>query len=167
MTKTIITKRASLDSDSVALDTPFQPVDHTLVRATGIALPDPQGVENEATVASVRRELTEEQFMAEKVEIVLGAPQNDSDHLFCEITVNGEYLCLRRDGETSYPVKRSHLGVLAGAKVQRLVQKKITLPDGSLGYQEQAQLQPLYPFQVIHEPNPRGVTWLRQMLQRS
>lgn len=167
MTKTIITKRATLDSENVALDTPAQDVDHNLVRTTGIALADAQGIENEATVSSVKRALSEEQFMAERVQVILGSPQNDSDHQFCEVTVNGEYVCLRRDGETAYDVKRAHLGVIASAKVQRLVQKKITLPDGSMGYEERAVLQPLYPFQVLSDPNPRGVTWLRQMLQRS
>lgn len=169
MSKTTITKRpdAILSTDGVKLDTPSQDVDHGLVKATGMALADAAGIENEPDTAKVRKALSEEQFMAQAVDIILHEPgDSENEHRFCECTVNGEYICLPRDGN-QHTVKRYHLAVIAAAKVQKLSQTKITHPDGSMGYKEKATLHPVYPFSVVHDPNPAGVTWLRQIMQRN
>ena len=47
----------------------------------------------------------------------------------------------------------------------RIRQKKIVNQDGSMGFQEENVLSLTYPFQVMHDPNPKlGAPWLKKML---
>lgn len=160
-------RKGAQDSRDVAFDNPTERVDLARGAASGIALVDTvAGIETEPPTASVKAALEDERFMAEKVDILLHAPGSEDEHQFCEVTVNGQPFCLRRDGETVWSVPRAHVAVIAAAKTQRLVQKKITAADGSMGYEEKAVLQALYPFQVVSDPNPKGPAWLRQVVQR-
>ncbi len=163
-----LTRRAQLDSTDIDLDTPSTDVDHGLVKDQGLALVGgTAGIETEGPTASVKAALADEKFMAEFVEAQFHDPATEHDPQFVEGGVNGERFCFARDSNRTYKVRRSHLGVIASAKMERLVQRRITLPDGSMGYEEKMVLQPLYPFSVIYDANPKGGTWLRQVLQRS
>ena len=63
-------------------------------------------------------------------------------------------------------LRRYHVAVLAQAKQSRVRQKKVVNSDGSMGYIEESVLALTYPFQVLHDPNPKvGAPWLRKMLQ--
>jgi hypothetical protein len=45
-------------------------------------------------------------------------------------------------------------------------QRKVVSPDGSMGFQEENVLSLTYPFQIMHDPNPKqGVPWLKQLLK--
>lgn len=156
---------AGTDSRNVAFDVPEQEIDHSLVKDTGIALSDARGIETDVPLASLSRVLNDEKFFNEPVEVLLAEPGTENEHQFVELTVNGERVCGRR-GETMR-MKRSHLAVLAGAKMQAVVQKKVTNSDGSTGYEERFVLRPMYPFQVTEDNNPAGAKWLRQLLQNA
>jgi hypothetical protein len=169
LAKTTLVRREGtiLSTDKVKLDTPVQEVNHDLVKTTGVALPDAAGIEGEPDTPRVKKALEDEKFMAEMIEIQVHEPgDSENEHRYCEVTVNGDYRCIPRDGQV-HRVKRYHVAVIASAKVQRLRQEKVTAADGSMGYKETAVMQPLYPFSVIHDPNPAGVTWVRQLMQRS
>lgn len=158
-------RATGLESQRVEPDVPVQDVDHSRVAKTGIALDNARGIELDPFTPNTKKLFEDERFMAERIEVMLADPGNEDEHQFAEITVNGERVCIRR-GETGI-MKRCHLAVLAGAKTQRLVQTKITNPDGSMGYQEKFVLRPIYPFQVVNDPNPKGALWLRQLLQQA
>lgn len=159
-------RRDGIDSTNVDYDTPHQDIDHNRVRDTGIALSDVRGIENDVHTSLAKAALENEKFMAERIEIQLADPGDENEHQFAEITVNGERVCIRRGDSAT--IKRSHLAVLAQAKVQRVVQTKVTAPDGSMGYEEKFVLRPVYPFQVMHDPSGKvGNTWLRTLLQNS
>ena len=159
------TRAGGIDSRDVKLDVPEQDVDHSRVAETGIALSDARGIEMDVPLNSVKSMLADEKFFAEPVEVLLAEPGGEHEHQFVEITVNGERVCGRR-GETMR-MKRYHLAVLAGAKTQALIQKKITNSDGSTGYEERFVLRPMYPFQVTEDSNPAGAKWLRTFLQNA
>ena len=109
-------------------------------------------------------QLDEEAFMRDELEIILMEPGNENDPQFCEVNVNGDYKLLLRNGEPQR-CRRYHVAVLAQAKQSRVRQKKIVNPDGSMGFQEENVLTLTYPFQVMHDPNPKqGVPWLKKML---
>lgn len=67
----------------------------------------------------------------------------------------------------TYQLKRYHVAALATAKTGRVNQRKLIAPDGSQSYVETEVLSIAYPFTVIHDPNPRGPTWLRQLLKQA
>jgi hypothetical protein len=158
-------RKPQTDSTNIEYDQPSQDIDHTLVRDTGIALSDARGIEMDVPLASLKEHLATEKFWQEPIEVLLADPGSEDEHQFVEITVNGERVCGRR-GEPMR-MKRCHLAVLAGAKTQAVVQKKVTHQDGSTGYEERFVLRPLYPFQVTSDANPVGQKWLRQLLQNA
>lgn len=109
-------------------------------------------------------DLEREAFMAETLELHLMEAGSDDEPQFVEVRVNGDYRLGVR-GATCF-MKRYHVAVLCQAKEQRLQQKKIVNPDGSMGYQETMVSRQTYPFTVINDPSGRkGSDWLRQQLQ--
>ena len=109
-------------------------------------------------------QLDQEAFMRDEMEVMLSEPTSENDPSFVEITVNGDYkLAIRGD---TVKMRRYHVAVLAQAKQSRVRQRKIVNPDGSMGFQEENVLALSYPFQVIHDPNPKvGGPWLRNLIQ--
>lgn len=108
-------------------------------------------------------QLDEEAFMRDELEVFFSEPGNEHEASFVEVNVNGDYRMIMR-GDTA-KLRRYHVAVLANAKQSRVRQKKIVNQDGSMGFQEENVLSLTYPFQVMHDPNPKqGVPWLRKML---
>lgn len=107
--------------------------------------------------------IDQEAFMRDELEVFFQEPNNENEASFVEVNVNGDYRLVIR-GNTA-KLRRYHVAVLAQAKQSRVRQKKIVNQDGSMGFQEENVLALTYPFQVMHDPNPKlGVPWLRQML---
>jgi hypothetical protein len=125
-------------------------------------LQDGAGIEIEPVYNT--KALDEEYFYRMPVEVHLHEPADESEPAFAEVTVNGERRTLVR-GET-YTIPRCHVAILASAKTQRLMQKKIVNSDGSQGYEERMVSRLTYPFSVIHDPaGAKGADWLRQALK--
>lgn len=107
--------------------------------------------------------LDQEAFMRDELEVFFQEPNNENEASFVEVNVNGDYRMVIR-GNTA-KLRRYHVAVLAQAKQSRVRQRKIVSPDGSMGFQEENVLALTYPFQVMHDPNPKqGVPWLKQLL---
>lgn len=107
--------------------------------------------------------IDQEAFMRDELEVFFNEPSNENEAAFVEVNVNGDYRMVIR-GNTAV-LRRYHVAVLAQAKQSRVRQKKIVAPDGSMGFQEESVLALTYPFQVMHDPNPKaGVPWLKKML---
>lgn len=123
------------------------------------------GIEVETVPVYETERLEYEHFLRDEIDIELMEPGNENEPQFVEITVNGDYRLLVRDGSTQ-TCRRYHLAVLAQAKQSRVRQKKIVNPDGSMGFQEETVLSQTYPFRVVQDPNPkRGGPWLRDLLR--
>jgi len=104
-----------------------------------------------------------EAFMRDELEVHFNEPGNENEAAFVEVNVNGDYRMVVR-GNTA-TLRRYHVAVLAQAKQSRVRQRKLVNADGSMGFQEENVLALTYPFQVMHDPNPKqGVPWLRQIL---
>jgi hypothetical protein len=109
--------------------------------------------------------LDQEVFMRDELEVFFNEPGNEHEPAFVEVNVNGDYRMVIR-GNTA-TLRRYHVAVLANAKQSRVRQKKIVNGDGSMGFQEESVLSLTYPFQVMHDPNPKaGVPWLKKLLQQ-
>ena len=65
-------------------------------------------------------QLDQEKFLHENVTIMLSQPGSDSDPQSAEVTINGIYTCLPRDGNP-VNVKRYVVAALANAKSMRVV----------------------------------------------
>lgn len=125
----------------------------------------PGGIEIDTDRVIRTDKLDEEAFMRDELEVFFNEPGNEHEPSFVEVNVNGDYRMVMR-GDTA-KLRRYHVAVLANAKQSRVRQKKIVSQDGSMGFQEENVLSLTYPFQVMHDPNPKqGVPWLRKMLSQ-
>jgi hypothetical protein len=134
-------------------------------RPDEVRVPPKAGIAMDEVKMPSKELFDNEKFMAEDLEVMLPEPGNDNEPNFVEVAVNGDYRCHPRDGNT-HTFKRYHIGVLAAAKQGRVRQKKITLADGSMGFQDEVVLALTYPFQVVSDPSGRrGVEWLKAALR--
>lgn len=123
----------------------------------------PGGIEIDTDRVIRADQLDEEAFMRDELEVFFNDPGNENEPSFVEVNVNGDYRMVVR-GDTA-KLRRYHVAVLANAKQSRVRQRKIVSPDGSMGFQEENVLSLTYPFQVMHDPNPKvGAPWLKKML---
>lgn len=126
--------------------------------------PPTTAIEIETQAVPAKEVFELEAFMAEQLDVMFPEPSDENEPQFFECKVNGDGVCIPRDGNT-YRVKRYHIAVAAQAKTGKVRQKKIVNADGSMGYQEQTVMAQSYPFMVQHDPNPRGPAWLRSLLK--
>jgi hypothetical protein len=123
----------------------------------------PGGIEIDTDRVIRADQLDEEAFMRDELEVYFNEPGNEHEPSVVEVNVNGDYRMVVR-GDTSR-LRRYHVAVIANAKQSRVRQRKILNQDGSMGFQEDNVLALTYPFQVMHDPNPRmGVPWLKKLL---
>lgn len=104
-------------------------------------------------------------FMQEELDVLIHEPVNDSESDYVFVGVNGDALWLRRGG--TYKLKRYHVAVLAQAKSGRVHQRKHIEPDGSQSYVNSEVMSLMYPFSVLHDPNPKGAVWLQQTMKQA
>jgi hypothetical protein len=124
-----------------------------------------KGIEIDTDKVISTEALDQEAFMRDELEVFFSEPVNENEAAFVEVNVNGDYRMVVR-GNTA-TLRRYHVAVLANAKQSRVRQRKIVQPDGSMGFQEENVLSLTYPFQVMHDPNPKvGVPWLKKILQQ-
>lgn len=124
----------------------------------------PGGVEIDTDQIIRTDQLDYEKFMRDELEVFFNEPGNEHEPGFVEVNVNGDYRLAVRGDTTK--LRRYHVAVIANAKQSRVRQKKIVNADGSMGFQEENVLSLTYPFQIIHDPNPKhGSAWLRQILK--
>lgn len=125
---------------------------------------DAKGIEIDTDRVISTDALDNAAFMRDELIVFLQEPGNENDPAFVEINVNGDYRLAVRGNEVK--LRRYHVAVLANAKQSRVRQTKVVNPDGSMGFREDNVLSLTYPFQVMHDPNPKvGAPWLRQLLQ--
>lgn len=142
--------------------------DHTIQNDASVDLSDisltgdrPEIEPVEGPNAMVRAE--ELAFMEEKLEImVMDNPDTNAVPL-PRVSVNGRnQFFLRGSPQT---VRRKYVEALARGKVTRFKQKNSVDPQTGHIRQEMLPYTALADqFQVIHDPNPKGIDWLRRII---
>ena len=149
-------KHRTVDSENVDIERAVTPA----AEATSA-----RGIEVDTDRVLRTDQLDQEAFMRDELEVLFSEPATEHEPAYAEVNVNGDYRLAVRGDTTK--MRRYHLAVLANAKQSRVRQRKIVAPDGSMGFQEENVLSLTYPFQVMHDPNPRmGVPWLKKMLSQ-
>jgi hypothetical protein len=121
----------------------------------------------ERDVMGLSTKAAELAFMEEDVKVILseGTDKNAETHVF--ISVNGVgpgpggVKWVPRGVEIT--MKRKFLNVLAGARQVKYTNYERVSPDGERESNQRATSADRYPFQIIHDPNPRGIDWLREL----
>ena len=103
-----------------------------------------------------------EAFMKEMVEVQIHDMQGDENVPLFDISVNGR-ACVFRFGEAKW-VPRYIVEGLARARPIHYSNEAYRKQDGSESIRHPARRGLRYPFSVITDKNPRGNTWLRNIL---
>jgi hypothetical protein len=110
-------------------------------------------------------------FLEEPVTIIIAeaSDKNQESHIFCAVNGVGPgpggLPWLPRNIEIT--VARKYLEVLARARPVRVQTVERVNRDNGERYTEQKRSSSQrYPFQVIHDPNPRGRDWLKNLMLR-
>lgn len=106
---------------------------------------------------------SDEKFMHEEVTILIMPTTDPNASPYATVNVNGDMKVVPRNVPTK--IKRKHLEVLARMKETRWVQN---VPDGYIGQIDVGSLRGhtgmVYPFNVLEDKNPKGSTWLANVL---
>jgi hypothetical protein len=106
-------------------------------------------------------------FMEEFVSVILSESNDKNPERYVFLSVNG--IGAGPQGTPWVPrgvevrVKRKYLNVLAGARQVRYTNYEDTNAQGERTSGQRASSSDRYPFQVIEDPNPRGIDWLRKL----
>lgn len=101
-------------------------------------------------------------FMEEPVDIVVSEDTNPNAENPVQVSVNGvNQFFIRGQVQT---VKRKFVEVLARAKRTAITTPEVNDGNGARTMRITQQSSLRYPFQVMHDPNPRGMSWLRGIL---
>ena len=105
-----------------------------------------------------------EAFMAEELEIRMAEPSKDGDLMIETPNVNGINMPIERG--LKQRVKRKYVEALCQARIVFFTQERRNPMDpADITMVETSRL--VHPFEVTHDPNPKGRAWLEaQLAQR-
>lgn len=108
--------------------------------------------------------LEREAFMNEKVTVLLHDSEQEGANQVEVFTVNGVNQPVIRNRPQD--VKRKYVEAMARCRVTkyRQMQADPTRPDSIL---MRSHTVPKYPFSVIHDPNPKGPQWLKEIMSQA
>lgn len=101
-------------------------------------------------------------FMEETVEVMVAESTDKNDEVIVEVFNGGRAQRFIRG--QSQTVKRKFIEVLARAKQTRYRQESYKAHDGSDAIRNIPVTALRYPFQIMHDPNPKGRDWLKRVL---
>ncbi len=115
---------------------------------------------------SAHTDLTElvafEKFMEQPMEIEIAAAQSDNEPPCVVLNVNGVNQPVWRGQPVA--IRRKYVEVLARMKETRYHQQGMNHLNPEAGNALHARTALVYPFQVLHDPHPKGGEWLRAIL---
>jgi len=104
-------------------------------------------------------------FMEEPVDIVVSEDTNPNAENPVQVSVNGvNQFFMRGQVQT---VKRKFVEVLARAKRTAITTPEVNDANGARTMRISQNSSLRYPFQVMHDPNPKGMPWLRGVLSEA
>lgn len=101
-------------------------------------------------------------FNEEVLTVIVHESSNPTDHPCPEIEINGRIRVFPRGEEVK--VERYFVEQLCRLKKTTYSQKKVEDANGIKTYRNIPHTSVLYPFAVMHDPNPLGQAWLKNTL---
>jgi hypothetical protein len=120
---------------------------------------EPVGSDNE-----LGRVAAQEAFMNEPIKIRLATTTDPNATPYAIVTVNDVRNRAVIPRGVPFDVKRSHVEVLARMRETRYTQPNRNMSDPESGNGLVPQHAMVYPFEVLHDPNPKGRAWLERVM---
>lgn len=127
--------------------------------------PHDKSVDPVAAHEDLKSIVGQEAFMNEPVDVYVHVGNNPEDTTHFMLNVNGTNMPVIRGQVTR--MKRKYLEVLARMKEVRYTQPPMDYRNPEAGNQLIPRTSQVYPFDVQHDPNPKGREWLRNILMEA
>lgn len=102
-------------------------------------------------------------FMEEMIDITITESTNPNDQALVPLAVNGRTVWILRGEKTR--IKRYYVDLLGRARKETVVVKAARDANGDIVNRTVKTSGLSYPFQVVHDPNPRGKAWLAKLMR--
>lgn len=133
------------------------------LESKGVTLVDDQVDVQNVAESDLARVAAEEKFMHDVLKIMLFPTTDANAPPYADISVNGQRQPIPR--AIPVPVLRKHVEVLARMKETRITQDMTPNAQGEITTDSlRGHTGLAYPFSVLHDPDPRGGTWLANIL---
>lgn len=112
--------------------------------------------------ADLRNVAAQAAFMEQELEIEITAPATDNDPTVVILNVNSTNQPVMRGQPQK--IKRKYVEVLARMKQTSYTQSATNYMNPEISNELRPRTAIVYPFQVLHDPHPKGGYWLRHIL---
>lgn len=106
-----------------------------------------------------------EAFMKEPVVIRIHPAQSPNEPIAAEVGLNGSTVVIPRDKRVRLP--RAFVEILARSQARTFKQERNPNPMADEGMVTRRHTYSSYAFEVLHDPNPKGPSWLRRVIHES
>ena len=103
-----------------------------------------------------------EKFMNEELDVFVYEGMDESDEKIVQLGINGVNQFVVRGRQQK--IKRKFVEALCRAKQVRVTSTGRIGPNGDAVNDVRSMVSLQYPFQVMHDPNPKGPPWLKGVL---
>jgi hypothetical protein len=121
--------------------------------------------DREFNMRSPEGRLEYEKFMMEPVVLCIHKTADKNEPFVADVHLNGEPMPLPRDVPIRIP--RCFVEVLAQSQVRQYTQVRDPNPDATEGMKTHRHGGAQFPFQILHEPSPKGRAWLQRVTHTS
>jgi hypothetical protein len=135
------------------------------VETPTIDAPEPDfSIETVGQDGDLAKLASDEKFMSEPIKIRLATTTDPNATPYAIVTVNDVRNRAVIPRGVPFDVKRCHVEVLARMRETRYTQPVRNMSDPESGNGLIPQHAMVYPFEVLHDPNPRGRAWLERIM---
>jgi hypothetical protein len=131
--------------------------------SAGVTIVEDQPDIQTVAESDLGRVAAEEAFMNQMLDLIIFPTTDPQAPPYAQIGVNGTMAYIPRG--VPVPVRRKHVEVMARLKTTSVTQDMKPNAEGEITMASlRGHTGLVYPFNVIRDPDPRGGTWLAQIL---
>lgn len=140
-------------------------IDFSMLPTGGVSVQPVTVAEREFDTRTVDGLAAYEKFMSEPITIKVHATADKNEPPVADISLHGIRCPIPRERPVRVP--RAFVEVLARSQVRAYSQERDPNPDATEGMRTRRHGGSSYPFQVLHDPNPKGRAWLQRVMHES
>jgi hypothetical protein len=118
------------------------------------------------TVAAMPvKEREYERFMADPITLMVGSSGDIREPPTVKLWLNGVELEFPRKRPVRIP--RAYFEIIIGAQQRDFMQQEVYDPSAAEGMRTRMHVTTQYPYNLIHDPSPKGPAWMRRVARET
>jgi len=140
-------------------------IDFSSLSTGGVSITPVQSSHREFDTTTQEGLIAYEKFMSEPVTIKVHTTSDKNEPEVADVALHGVRCPIPREKPVRLP--RAFLEVLARSYVRVYRQERVPDPDAAEGMKTRRSIGASFPFQILHDPNPKGRAWLQRITHES